>query len=80
MIESAAKEDKSKLFRQLHAKCAGKWDIYLENLKKSLKTKSQVEKELERIGKGGKADAEETEEPEVKKEDKILSFLRKMKE
>lgn len=79
LIESAAKEDKSKLFRQLHAKMAGKWEVYVENLKKSLKTKSQVEKELEAISKGGKAGAAEAETPEEKQESKIVNFLKSLK-
>lgn len=77
LIESAAKEDKSKLFRQLHAKMAGKWEVYVENLKKSLKTKSQVEKELEAISKGGKGTAAEA--PEEKAESKIINFLKNLK-
>jgi len=81
LIETAAKEGRSELFRDLHRKMAGKWEVYVENLKKSLKTKSQVEKELEAISKGGKKEAGEAEEPEGEKaeEARILSYLKGLK-
>lgn len=87
LIETAAKEGKSELFKDLHRKMAGKWEVYVENLKKSLKTKSQVEKELEAISKGGgktpkgapEPDGGEAEDDEKAEEGRILNYLKGLK-
>jgi hypothetical protein len=88
LVEEAAKKGDNELLRSLHQKMAGKWEVYLDNIRKKLQTKSQVEKELEKIAGGkGKAgekgeegeEGEKGEEGEEKKNEDIRNFLRGLK-
>jgi len=74
LVENAAKEG-HEVFKELHAKMAGKWDNYIEALKKKLKTKSMVEKELEELSAKSKKKEEEPDEEE-KEEESLINFLK----
>jgi hypothetical protein len=76
LVDQAAKSGDNELLLKLHRKMAGKWEVYVENLKKKIQTKSQVEKELEKIGKGKK----ESEKPESEEENEGLkNFIKGLK-
>lgn len=79
LIEQSAKAGGNELMLDLHHKLAGKWEVYLEALKKKMQTKSQVEKELEKLsGKKGKSEKEGEGEEETK-EESIITFLKNMR-
>jgi hypothetical protein len=54
---------------------AGKWEVYVDNLKKKVQTKSQVEKELAALG--GKKEAEEGEAEE--ENESLKGFIKGLK-
>ncbi len=72
LVEQAAKSGENGLLRKLHQKMAGKWDVYIDNLKKKIQTKSQVEKELEKIG-------GEDSSKEDKSNEELNSFIKGLK-
>lgn len=78
LIHNAAKDDHP-VFRPLHRIMAGEWDDYIEALKKKLKTKSMVEKELDKLG-GEKKKGKEEEGDEEANEGKVASFLKQLDE
>jgi hypothetical protein len=60
---------------------AGEWDDYLDALKKKLKTKSMVEKELEKISsEGKKSKKKKGEEEEEANEGYVVNFLKQLDE
>jgi len=76
LVEQAAKSGKNDLLLKLHRKMAGKWEVYVDLLKKKIQTKSQIEKELEKIGQGKK----EGEKLEVEVEnEELIKFIKGLK-
>lgn len=75
LVESFAKEE-LEVFQELHRKMAGRWDNYVESLKRKLKTKSMVEKELEGLSKKKKPKTKKKEDEKANEE--VTEFLRKL--
>jgi hypothetical protein len=75
LVDQAAKKGDNELLKKLHHKMAGKWEVYVDNLKKKVQTKSQVEKELAALG--GKKEAEEGEAEE--ENESLKGFIKGLK-
>lgn len=79
LLESGAKQNETELIRKLHRRMAGKWEEYVEALRSQVKTKSQVAKELEKLGgKASPGTAEEQEDGEEEKNEDLELFFRKI--
>lgn len=76
LVETAAKSGENELIRKLHQKMAGKWEVYVDNLKKKIQTKSQIEQELAKIS-GGKKEGDDSDEDDTNEE--LIGFIKDLR-